>query len=902
MTDWDDINRRIRLAIAEADPESGLRRLLDETRDGWVAFRLGQLVARRSPEEAIPILEEAYRLLPLPRYREDVRKLIAGLKGGMNNVPAPEQEQGAPPPATGSGSPFSLDLVWPGFRDRFKAMIVASREEPGRPASTDDRLRTDNRVRASLRDAVYGRMLGNGGELWSHQFAAIDEALNQRDVVLQTATASGKSLAYWVPVISRLVENPAATAIYVSPLNALVDDQLRVLRQFFGDERPEGAIPDRERFWTEGTFDGVRILATRFDGTIDAVDRPLIRERRPRIIVTNPEMLHMSLLAHHRRAWPWLMPNLAYLVLDEMHTYRGLFGANMANVLRRLQRLCVTQGAAHQIFGCSATIANAEELFELLTGRSRPTLIDGSRSGAPVYPRRIVLLDSLRTKSRPPKIAADIISFLVRAADPKTISFMRSISEVDEVKQLVDALLPEMPRDAVLQYKRQLPTEEKARVLRLLRDGTTRAVVATNALELGIDVGQLSACLICKFPGRKASLMQQIGRAGRGGESIAVILADDSAVDQFFVTRPDLVFLAAPERVFLNPSHAQVLRAHLVCAANELPLDSARDAAFFGPDVGVYAQELEAKGELVQGAGGRRPADPRNVVFKVAMRGTNSDCPVYDGDSPHGVVVARPDFARARRFFHRRARFRVQDRVYEVHRLQIDSGGRTGSAYAHVVNEPYPVAWTESREERQIRPIGELDRAAGRGPFRQGAVEVTSTVSAMALVRPVGLERLEKRWEPLGEDAPPPLTFGTDGMWFDVQPRWLSGLDPDDRQPALRSACEALRTGAALACSTEREDLVSVVSALDQGALWRISLADSTPGGDGLTRAAFDAVGEVVECALRVLRDCPDCSKRKGSRGCPACVVLSWAGPRAVHRDGGMQVLESLRHEILVTA
>ena len=391
--------------------------------------------------------------------------------------------------------------------------------------------------------------------LYTHQRQALDCALAGRDFVVVTPTASGKTLCYNLPVLNAILKDDAARALYLFPTKALSSDQVSELYSM-----------------VEAL--GADIKAFTYDGDTPASARTAIRQAG-HVVVTNPDMLHQGILPHHTK-WVRLFENLKYVVIDEIHAYRGVFGSNLANVLRRLERICAFYGAHPTFICCSATIHNPKELAENMTARSM-TMIDDN--GAPAGRRHVIFYNppvinrqlGIRAGSLP--TTRDIAARLVRAG-VQSIVFARSRLAVEVLVRYAKDIVRDPLGNAgrVRGYRGgYLPTLRRE-IERELRAGNVDLVVSTNALELGIDIGQLDACVMCGYPGTIASTWQQAGRAGRrSNESLMILVASSNPLDQYIIGHPDYFFGQSPERAFINPDILYILLNHLKCAAYELP-------------------------------------------------------------------------------------------------------------------------------------------------------------------------------------------------------------------------------------------------------------------------------------------------------------------------------------------
>ncbi len=392
---------------------------------------------------------------------------------------------------------------------------------------------------------------------YTHQAQAIEAALAGRHVVMATSTASGKTLAYNLPVLQALLNAPAACALYLFPTKALAHDQIANLQSLISNLQPP-------------------ISVRPYDGDTPQSHRAAIR-RDARLLVTNPDMLHTGILPHHTR-WARLFANLRYVVLDELHTYRGVFGGHVANLLRRLRRVCRFYGADPRFICASATIANPRQLAERLI-EAPVTLVDDD--GAPRGDKHVILynpplVDAQLGIRRGAALAAKDIAARFLQADVQTIVFARARLTTEVLLgYLRDAIAAEGGNAQAVQGYRggYLPNERRA-IERGLREGTVRGVVATNALELGVDIGQLSACVMAGYPGTVASAWQQAGRAGRrAGVSVAVLVASALPLDQYLITHPRYFFGQPVEQALLDPDNLAILANHLACAAFELPFE-----------------------------------------------------------------------------------------------------------------------------------------------------------------------------------------------------------------------------------------------------------------------------------------------------------------------------------------
>src|SRR4051812_14990888 len=492
--------------------------------------------------------------------------------------------------------------------------------------------------------------LGQAGieSLWSHQADAY-EAVRRSHTIVTTGTASGKSLAFNLPVLDMLASDPAARAIYLYPTKALAQDQARKLSELGG------------RFLRHAIY----------DGDTPREERRAIRQRS-NLILTNPDMLHLGVLPNHRN-WGDVLANLAWVVVDEAHVYRGVFGSHVANVLRRLRRLARAYGAEPRFVLTSATIANPRELGEGLTGVEL-LLVD--RDGAPHAEREVVMWnpplvdEKLGKRASALSEAAKLLAELV-SRDVRTICFLKSRRGVELIQRFARLRLEDMGRadaaERIAPSRAGYPPTQRREIERRLAEGELLAVVATDALELGIDVGNLDAAVCVTFPGTVASLRQMWGRAGRRDAGLAMYVAGEDALDQFFCRHPD-EFLERPvERAILDHRSEEIHLAHLVAAAYEMPL-TPEDEDVFGENWEQSARRLVQQGRLRERAGRYLPRGPGYPAADIALRSASPNS-VAIVESVGGELIGTVESARASTSVHPGAVYLHMGMPYEVEDL-----------------------------------------------------------------------------------------------------------------------------------------------------------------------------------------------------------------------------------------
>jgi DEAD/DEAH box helicase domain-containing protein len=485
--------------------------------------------------------------------------------------------------------------------------------------------------------------------LYAHQEEAVRAAF-AGPTIITTGTASGKSLCFQLPTVEVLSSDPHARALYLYPTKALAQDQARALHAFGLPRQLRPAI---------------------YDGDTPRSQRAAIR-KRSNLILTNPDMLHVGILPHHH-SWGELFANLAFVVVDEAHTYRGVFGSHVGNVLRRLRRVAAFHGCEPRFLLASATIANPRELAEELTGLSDFHLVDDD--AAPTAARRVamwnppVLDEDLGLRASTLYEAAELFSELIQAG-ARTICFMKSRKGVELIlRHATDRLDPGLAA-RISPYRAGYTAAQRQDIQRRLTEGELLGVVATDALELGIDIGQLDAAICVTFPGTVASLRQMWGRAGRRGRGLAVYVAGEDALDQFFCRHPDEFLGRAVEAAILDHASPEIHSEHILCAAHEAPLTE--DTRFLGPQWRAQAAELAAAGLLRDRGAAFVPARPDDYpAARVALRSASADSFILI-DAESGEVLGSVELGRAYSTVHEGAIYLHMGRSYEVLTLDLD--------------------------------------------------------------------------------------------------------------------------------------------------------------------------------------------------------------------------------------
>ncbi|HEY2320580.1 MAG TPA: DEAD/DEAH box helicase [Solirubrobacteraceae bacterium] len=695
--------------------------------------------------------------------------------------------------------------------------------------------------------------------LYSHQAEALLKAFDGPTVVT-TGTASGKSLCFQLPTLEVLTTDPTARALYLYPTKALAQDQARSLQRFGLDKQVRAAI---------------------YDGDTPRQQRSAIR-KRSNLIITNPDMLHVGILPHHA-AWGDLFANLAFVVVDEAHVYRGVFGSHVGNVLRRLRRAAAIHGTEPRFLLASATIANPVDLAETLTGLAPFNLVD--QDGAPRAQRRVAmwnppLLDeNLGTRASALYEAAEVFSELI-SSGARTICFMKSRKGVELIlKHAVDRLPAELG-ERVAPYRGGYTPAQRHDIERRLTTGELLGVVATDALELGIDIGELDAAVCVTFPGTVASLRQMWGRAGRRGRGLAVYIAGEDALDQFFCRHPAEFLGRAVEAAILDPGSPEIYAEHLLCAAHEAPLSDA-DAPILGAQWHDFAQELSEAGLLRERATGFVPKRADDYpAARVALRSASPDSFVLlDGSS--GEVLGTIEAGRAYSTVHEGAVYLHLGRSYHV--LQLDLNAR------RAILEPFDGDYF-TQTKREIMTY--IDRLAERRltcgvTLSYGSVVYSETV--------VGYQRKSLQDHEVidfqGLDLPT-TEFDTRALWYELDE--LIAAEPFP-PAALLGALHALEHGQIavlpLIAMCDRWDIGGLsTNAHPQTGGPTIFIYDGHPGGVGITRRGYDQFERLVGDAQRLIGECP-CQS-----GCPSCVQSPKCGNlnEPLHKKGALELLRRM--------
>ncbi|MBA7604163.1 hypothetical protein ES703_11282 [subsurface metagenome] len=679
--------------------------------------------------------------------------------------------------------------------------------------------------------------------LYTHQAEAVNKARQGKNVMVATSSASGKTLCYNIAALEALLAESNDRALYLFPTKALAQDQLRGLHQLF--------CPDLFQIEEFDTF----------DGDTPQSERAQIK-KRARVILTNPDMLHIGILPNHQ-SWSRLLRHLRYVVVDEAHTYRGVFGSHVAGVLRRLRRLCYLYGSTPQFICSSATIANPGEHAERLVGLPFEVV---DNDGSPHGRKDFIfwnppIMDKARSVRRSANSEATSLFTELVSGDIRTLTFARTRRLTELIYIYSRQRLAEVSpgrSNQIKPYRAGYLPKERRQIEHELFSGQLLGVVATNALELGIDIGDLEATVLAGYPGSIASTWQQAGRSGRSqGESLSFLVALDKPLDQYFMRHPDSFFQKNFENALVNPGNPYILRAHLMCAAWECPLSN-DDEKIFGATLSQERKVLEGQGILRE----RKQkwylspaiAYPAQAVNIRSTTGQNFAVVDTSTDSLLETVEASVAFFQ----IHPGAIYLHQGESYLVTKL--DLADRT--AYAAPTTATY---YTQTKDLTDLHIVKvSSKKSLGQVKVYLGEVEVTTNV--------VGFKKKAQFTEEVVGEEPldlPPQTFPTVALWFDLPPKVVARLAEAELDFAggLHAVEHAAIGILPLFALCDRNDIGGVSAPLhpDTGRA-QVFIYDAYPGGIGIAEKGFDMIAELWQATLKAIAECP-CQE-----GCPSCV------------------------------
>jgi DEAD/DEAH box helicase domain-containing protein len=700
--------------------------------------------------------------------------------------------------------------------------------------------------------------------LYTHQSQATELALAGKDLVVVTPTASGKTACYNLPVLQALLKDPEARALYLFPTKALAQDQLAELHGLVGELK-------------------VDLKTYTYDGDTPVSARQAIRQAG-HIVVTNPDMLHTGVLPHHTR-WVKLFANLRYVVIDELHAYRGVFGSHLANVLRRLWRVCRFYDSHPVVICSSATIANPKELAERLTGRPI-TLVDDN--GAPSGPKRLLfynppVINKELGIRRSSTLESQRIAESFLRAGVQTIVFGRTRLQVEILLSYLQQSLANRlgQHGAIRGYRGGYLPLQRREIEHGLRDGSVRGVVSTNALELGIDIGHLDAAVLCGYPGTIASTWQQIGRAGRRrGSAAAIYVASSSPLDQYLVNHPEYFLGRDPEQGLIDPDNLLIISAHLQAATFELPLSNSEP--FGEAPVAELLRILEEDGAVHQSGDSWHWSADAFPAEGVSLRSANADNVVIVDVTRGASIIGEMDQFSAQVFLHEEAIYLHEGAQYHVDRLDWEEK----KAYVRPVKVDY---YTDANLAVSIKVLESFSsREAAALTVHHGEVQIRALATIFKKIRFHSHENIGS-----GPISLPEQQLHTTACWLGI-PEHISRQFPrPEMQGGLQGMANVLKAVACLFLMCDARDLgAHPETRAPHTGLPTVFVYERYPGGVGMSSRLFELASPVLKAAHDLVSSCA-CDS-----GCPSCV-----GPALeVGEEGKAVVLRLLELASLVAA
>ncbi|MFP4212982.1 MAG: DEAD/DEAH box helicase [Desulfohalobiaceae bacterium] len=730
---------------------------------------------------------------------------------------------------------------------RLGAQVVHVQKLPGQEASFQDLEQPwPEAIQSMLQDMGLHR-------LYSHQAQALNLIRSGRHTVISTPTASGKSLIYNLPVWESILQDPESKSLYLFPLKALAQDQLRVMQQdlehWKASPRPEIAV---------------------YDGDTPRQDRSRIKASPPHILLSNPEMLHLGILPYHQ-GWRQFLSRLRYVVVDEVHTYRGIMGSNMAWVFRRLLRVCKLYGARPTFIFCSATVGNPQELASELSGLQ---VCGISQSGAPRGPRQMVFYNPLEGAARG---ALDLLQPALKRG-LRSIVYTQS-RKMTELIAMWSKQRCQEHSSRISAYRSGFLPSERRHVESALSRGDLLAVISTSALELGIDIGELDLCLLVGYPGSVMATWQRAGRVGRQLQSSAVVLiGHENSLDQYFMAHPREFFALDPEKAVINPLNPVLINRHLQCAAADLALE--REEPLLGQqEVGEQARRMLEQGILQQSSCGEYLySSQKNPQQNVNLRGAGHTLQIRDGSSQRDIGSI--DYYRAFHETHPGAVYLHWGRTYVVQELQPEQG----LVWASPRKVDY---FTRVRTSKQTEVLEVYkSRDLGRARLCWGRLRVQEDITGYEKRRVKGHILMEVIPLDLG-----PLIFETQGVWVEMPDGCKQECDRE--QLHFMGGLHALEHGfigcLPLIILTDRNDLGGI--AQPERATGTVFIYDGHPGGVGLAKQIYASFQDLLQQTRQVLGSC-GCEL-----GCPACVhsPKCGSGNRPLDKEAALFMLQKLQ-------
>ncbi|MDQ0228804.1 DEAD/DEAH box helicase [Metabacillus malikii] len=703
-------------------------------------------------------------------------------------------------------------------------------------------------------------------ELYTHQAEAFQHAIQNRNFVAVTPTASGKTLCYNLPVLQQVIENESSRALYLFPTKALAQDQKSELNELI-------------------TEMGVQINSYTYDGDTSPAIRQKVR-KAGHIVITNPDMLHSAILPHHTK-WVALFENLKYIVIDELHIYRGIFGSHVANVIRRLKRICRFYGSNPQFICTSATIANPRELAETLTGEKMELI---SHNGAPSSRKHFIFYNppivnkplNIRKSAtlEVRKLAAHFLKNKIQ-----TIVFARSRVRVEIILTYLQELIKkEITQKSIRGYRGGYLPKQRREIEQGLRNGDILGVVSTNALELGVDIGQLQVCIMTGYPGTIASAWQQAGRAGRRqGEAVIIMVASSSPLDQYIIKNPDYFLKQNPETAVINPNNLVVLVDHLKCAAFELPFNDTD--TFDGLELEDILQFLAEERVLHYNDHKYYWMNDSFPAHNISLRSASQENVVIidQSDLAKVKVIGEMDRFSAMTLLHDEAIYLHQGVQFQVEKLDWEEK----KAFVREVKVDY---FTDANLAVQLKVLEEDNKEIFE-KIEYGFGDVT--VQAMATIfKKIKFDTHENIGS--GPIHLPEEELHTNAAWVSLNDSITVDFKEKRLEESLIGVANVIQHVAPLKVMCDPSDLhvIAQIKAIHNQKP-TIFLYDRYPGGVGLAKRLFESFDIVIDEALRLLTACP-CQE-----GCPSCIGTD-SSSKSIKLDT-LTLLEFLKDEMYVT-
>ncbi len=695
--------------------------------------------------------------------------------------------------------------------------------------------------------------------LYTHQAAAFEAASNKKHFVAVTPTASGKTLCYNLPVLQKIVQNNDARALYLFPTKALAQDQKSELNEII-------------------TQMGVPINSYTYDGDTAPTIRQKVR-KAGHVVITNPDMLHSAILPHHTK-WVSLFENLEYIVIDELHTYRGVFGSHVANVIRRLKRICKFYGSNPTFICTSATIANPKELAQELTGESFELI---NNNGAPSSKKHIVFYNppivnkplNIRRSAtlEVRKLAAEFLQEKIQ-----TIVFAKSRVRVEILLTYLKELVKNQLGEKSIQGYRggYLPTQRRA-IEKGLRNGEIYGVISTNALELGVDIGQLQVCIMTGYPGTIASAWQQAGRAGRRqGEAVIVMVASSNPLDQYVIQHPEFFLKSNPESARINPNNLVILVDHIKCAAYELPFKEGD--TFDGVELEDILDYLTEERVLHENGGKWHWMNDAFPAHNISLRSASQENVIIIDQSsePANKVIGEMDRFSSMTLLHDEAIYLHQGVQYQVEKLDWEEK----KAFVREVNVDYFTDANLAVSLDVLEVDKQTDYQAGTISFGDVSVRAMATI-----FKKIKFETHENIGS--GPIYLPEEELQTSATWITLEEEITDRLKGDDLEKSLLGIAHALKHVTPLLLMCEPMDMQvvpQVKSTHDEKPV--VYFYDRYPGGVGLSEKAYDYINELLNSAGELIGNCPCHS------GCPSCIGADY--PDEDSKELALSLLQKL--------